>query len=99
MNYETATELFATYVFILTCLMTDNLVYIFISFSALLFAYGVRVGVNPLITIPKALLGRHTPSYLHKTIAAQLAGAALALLTYHFLIKARVITKHTLDRV
>jgi glycerol uptake facilitator-like aquaporin len=98
MLFETLMEFTATFAFILISLMTDNLVIIFLSFALSLLLYGVSVGVNPLVTIPKALLGRHDTPYLHRTISAQLGGAAMALLTYHFLIKTKLHTKHKLDR-
>ncbi len=99
MKYETFIEFATTFVFILTCLMTDNVIVILASFALIVLFYGVTVGLNPLVTIPKTLLGRHNTSYLHKTVAAQLGGAAFALLTYHFLIKTNIHTRHKLDKI
>ena len=99
MNYETFIEFATTFVFILTCLMTDNVIIIVSSFAMIMLVYGVTVGLNPLVSIPKTLLGRHNTAHMHKTIAAQLGGATLALLTYHFLIKTNIHTRHKLDRV
>lgn len=79
--------------------MTDNLFIIFLSFTIILIIYGTSVHINPLISIPKTLLGRHTGDFLHRTVLTQIAGAALALLTYHFLIKTNLTQKHTLDRI
>lgn len=98
MLLETLLEFSATFAFILISLMTDNQVIIFVAFALIILLHGVSVGINPLITIPKALLGRHDTPYLHRTISAQIGGAAMALLTYHFLIKTKIHTKHKLDR-
>lgn len=89
----------ATYAFILTCLMTDRLTIIFLAFTIILVIYGTTVGINPLITIPKTLLGRHDAPYLRRILSAQVVGATLAFLTYHILIKTKVTRKHPLDRL
>lgn len=99
MYYESLLEFATTFAFILTCLMTDNIAVILFLFTIIILLYGVTVGLNPLITIPKTLLGRYNATYLHRTIAAQIGGATLALLTYHFLIKTKLHKRHALDRI
>ena len=99
MKYETFVEFATTFVFILTCLMTDNVIVILTLFAIIMLLYGVAIGINPLVIIPKTLLGRHNTSHLHKTVVAQLGGAAFALLAYHFLIKTNVHTRHKLDKI
>jgi glycerol uptake facilitator-like aquaporin len=99
MKYETFIEFTTTFVFILTCLMTDDVIIILSSFAIIMFLYGVTVGLNPLVTIPKALLGRHDAPHLHRALSAQLGGAVFALLAYHLLIKTNIHTRHKLDRI
>ena len=79
--------------------MTDNVIIILALFAIIMILYGVTIGMNPLIIIPKTLLGRHDASHLHKMMVAQIGGAALALLTYHFLIKTKFHPPHKLDRI
>jgi len=99
MKYETFIEFITTFAFLLTCLMTDNVAIILASFAIIMLVYGVTVGLNPLVTIPKALLGRHDATHLHRALSAQLGGAAFALLTYHFLIKTNIHPRHKLDKI
>jgi glycerol uptake facilitator-like aquaporin len=79
--------------------MTDNVIVILTLFAAIMLLYGVAIGINPLVIIPKTLLGRHNTSHLHKTVIAQLGGAAFALLTYHFLIKTNIHARHKFDKI
>ena len=99
MQYSSFIEFITTFAFILTGLMTDNIIIILASFTIIVLVYGVTVGLNPLVSIPKALLGRQDISQLHKTLSAQIGGAVFALLTYHFLIKTKIHPRHKLDQI
>jgi hypothetical protein len=99
MKYEFLIEFATTFAFILTCLMTDNIIVILTMFAVIMLLYGVTIGINPLVIIPKTLLGRHNTAHLHKTVVAQLGGAAFALLAYHLLIKTNIHTRHKLDKI
>lgn len=90
-------EVSATFILILTFLLTDNIAIILIAFALVLLAYGTSIGANPLIIIHKTLLGRNHPTHLRHMLIAQFTGAFLAYLTYHLLHKKEIIEKHPLD--
>lgn len=92
-------EFATTFVLIMAYLMTDSTFLIAVLFGFVIFTFGLQAGGNPLVVIPKVILGRSEGKYLRNMIVVQSLGMLSALALYYWLVKMGYISKHPLDKV
>lgn len=87
-----------TFVLIMMYLLTDKPLVIGLTFLFVLWTFGTEAGGNPLVALPKMILGRSHPKRLRDIVIAQAIGMGSALTLYITLVKLEVIRKHPLDK-
>lgn len=83
-------EFLASFVLVVVYLHTRNVYLIAFVFAVMIIGLGVDVGGNPLITLPKMLLGQIETKHFLKTIVAQLLGMSAAVMVYLLLPRLNV---------
>jgi len=92
-------EFITTFVLIMAYLMTDSKYLIAILFGFVMVTFGVQAGGNPLVVIPKVVLGRAEGKHLRDMLIVQNLGMMTALAVYYGLVKIGYISKHPLDKI
>lgn len=92
-------EFLTTFVLIMAYLLTDSKLLIAILFGFVIVAFGIEAGGNPLVVIPKVLLGRAEGKRLRDMLIVQNLGMICALGLYYALVKLKLIPKHPLDKI
>lgn len=92
-------EYITTFLLIMAYLMTDSKVLISILFVFVIISFGIQAGGNPLVVIPKFVLGRAEGKHLRDMLAVQIFAMLTAIGIYYGLVKMRYITKHPLDKI
>jgi hypothetical protein len=80
-------------------LLTDSKLLIAVLFGFVIVAFGIEAGGNPLVVIPKVLLGRAEGKHLRDMLIVQNLGMLSALALYYGLVKLSIIPKHPLDKI
>jgi hypothetical protein len=93
------TEAITTFVLIMAYLLTDSPLIIGLIFISVLWSFGSEAGGNPLVALPKMVLGRSHATRLRDMLIAQAIGMGSALILYVILVKLKVIRKHPLDKL
>jgi len=83
-------EFLASFVLVVVYLHTRNVYLIAFVFAVMIIGLGVDVGGNPLITLPKMLVGQIESQHFIKTVIAQLLGMSAAVMVYFLLPKLNV---------
>ena len=83
----------------MTYLLTDNPYIVAGVFGSVIIFYGLQAGGNPFVATLKALIGRSEVDSFKGLLRAQVVGVITAVLTYHLLIKFKIINKHPLDKI
>lgn len=92
-------EFLTTFTLIMAYLLTNNRLLIGIIFAFVILTFGIEAGGNPLVIIPKVLLGRSETKHLRNMLIAQNLGMFSALAIYYIAVKQKWITKHPLDKI
>lgn len=92
-------EFLTTFILILSYLLTDNPLLIGLLFAVVIITFGIDAGGNPLVVIPKVMLGRRQTSRTTNMLIVQSLGMVTAFIAYYIAVKQNWISKHPLDKI